>query len=257
MNTPVRGGRKRVHHVRVADTIAADLRSRILAGEFTGGFLPPQQELVVQHGAGLVSVREAMRILEAEGLITIRRGNMGGAEVHPPDLDSAAFTLGLALQSKGATLEELGEALRVFEPLCIRLCASSDDRAGIAAQLEEINEATAAVVDDGLVFAEQARRFHAAVVGLSGNRVVSHIIQSMEGLWTLQVNEWARDEVAGAGTLESRRQVISAHRRVAQRIAAGDGVGAERAARVHLEAMERGVLEGSSPRLIDVTRVRR
>jgi GntR family transcriptional regulator, transcriptional repressor for pyruvate dehydrogenase complex len=256
MDSSVQGS-KRVQHVRVADTIAADLRARILAGEFNGSFLPSQHELVAQHGAGLVSVREAMRILEAEGLITIRRGNMGGAEVHAPDLDSAAFSLGLALQTKGATVDELGEALLQFEPVCIRLCAASDGRADIAEQLETINDDTLAAIDDGLAFAEHSRRFHAAVVSLCGNKVISHVIQSIEGLWALQVNEWARHEIPDDGTPDSRRQVISAHRRIVLRIASGDGEGAERAARIHLEAVERGVLARSPSLLIDVTRAGR
>jgi GntR family transcriptional regulator, transcriptional repressor for pyruvate dehydrogenase complex len=245
--------RRRVRHVRVADTIAADLRSRILAGEFDNSHLPTQQELVVQHGSGLTSVREAMRILEAEGLITIRRGNQGGAEVHAPDLDSAAFSLGLALQSGGATLMELGTALRYLEPVCIGLCAASPERKNIAARLDDINRRTTESLQDGLAFANISREFHAATVQMCGNRVITHIVQSLVGLWTLQLKDWARVQVPDETTISSRKHVIEAHRRIAHAISRADAVAADHAARVHLEAVERGLLEADDARVVDVT----
>jgi len=246
----------RIRHVRVADTVAADLRSRILSGGFESGILPTQNEIAAQWGVGLTSVREALRILESEGLITIRRGNQGGAEVHSPDVDSSAFSLGLSLQGSGTTVGELGIALGHVEPLCARLCAEADDRASIAAALDDLNDRAFAAADDELAFTRLAREFHSAVVDRCGNRAISLMVQSMVGLWTFQEEVWAR-EVAGEDSYpeRSRRlEVVEAHRAVVRAIAEGDGDAAERATRAHLQAAQHYVIASGGDTAIDVTR---
>ena len=91
---------------RIAETVAADLRERILAVRSSIA-LPTQDQLVREFGVSYPSVREALRILETEGLVTVRRGSIGGAEVHRPDQSSAAYHLGLVLQGAGVTLGDL------------------------------------------------------------------------------------------------------------------------------------------------------
>jgi DNA-binding FadR family transcriptional regulator len=249
----------RLRHVRVADTLAADLRRRILNGEYNGRLLPTQHELQEQTQVGLTSIREAMRILEAEGLITIRRGNQGGAEVHTPDVDSAAFSLGLALQGASVTVDDLGQALRFVEPTCARLCASSSERAMIAEQLNVINDKAETAVKDDLgdvAFTHLARQFHGTMVALCSNRSISLVVQSMVGLWTMQEELWAQrvSYVGTARTAETKLQVIAAHRGIVSKIANADETGAERLSRKHLEASQQYLLHGSDGTLIDITR---
>ena len=57
------------------------------------------------------SFREALRILESEGLVSVRRGNVGGAQVHAPTPENAARTLGLVLQARNVALDDLAAAL--------------------------------------------------------------------------------------------------------------------------------------------------
>src|ERR1700712_5297682 len=100
--------RSRVAQLRVAGSVAATLRERILAGiEIEGSTLPTQDQLVQEFGVSYPSIREALRILETEGLVTVRRGNVGGAEVHRPGEASAAYPLGLALQAGRVSLADL------------------------------------------------------------------------------------------------------------------------------------------------------
>ena len=73
---------RRTPQHRIAETVAGELRDRILAG---ADRLPTQDQLVTEFGVSYPSVREALRILETEGLVTVRRGSVGGAEVHRPD----------------------------------------------------------------------------------------------------------------------------------------------------------------------------
>ena len=108
--TAVRRGR--VPQYRIAETVAAELRPRILAGDGDDR-LPTQDQLVSEFGVSYPSIREAIRILETEGLVTVRRGNVGGAEVHRPDESSAAYHLGLALQARRVTLGDLAAGLQL------------------------------------------------------------------------------------------------------------------------------------------------
>src|SRR5215471_21606371 len=120
----------RIPQHRIAETVAAELRTRILAGDGPGDYrLPTQDQLVQDFGVSYPSIREALRILETEGLVTVRRGNVGGAEVHRPDESSAAYHLGLALQGARVTLGDLAAGLRMLEPLCAAECATRPDRA--------------------------------------------------------------------------------------------------------------------------------
>lgn len=70
---------------KAAEVVAADVRRRIVRGELRADdALPPETELMSQFGISRPTLREALRILEAEGLVAIRRGARGGARVQAP-----------------------------------------------------------------------------------------------------------------------------------------------------------------------------
>ncbi|HQV58315.1 MAG TPA: GntR family transcriptional regulator, partial [Ilumatobacteraceae bacterium] len=101
MTTPVEpplramthAGRRRPRTRRVAESLADDLRSEILGGELTE--VPRLDVLLERFDVGPPAAREAMRILETEGLITVRRGNQGGADVHLPQADQVAYSIAM------------------------------------------------------------------------------------------------------------------------------------------------------------------
>src|SRR5258707_7489369 len=71
---------------KASDVLADDLRERILLGEFPEGTaLPTERDLVAQTQMSRATVREALRILEVQGLIRIKTGPAGGAFVQKPD----------------------------------------------------------------------------------------------------------------------------------------------------------------------------
>ena len=91
---------------RLAEMVAAQLREQIVTGEIPdGSALPTLETLVHLFDVGAPSVREAFGILEHEGLITVRRGNLGGAIVHRPKAETAAYMLGLVLQAARPLLQ--------------------------------------------------------------------------------------------------------------------------------------------------------
>ena len=80
--SPYGGGAARLQQLSLAERLADELRERILDGRLIdGSVLPKQDEIVEQFGVSKPSAREAFCILETEGLITVRRGSIGGSVV--------------------------------------------------------------------------------------------------------------------------------------------------------------------------------
>lgn len=241
--------RSRIPQRRVAESVAAELRARILAGAPRGddGYrLPTQDQLVQEFGVSYPSVREALRILETEGLVTVRRGSVGGAEVHRPDASSAAYHMGLALQGGHVTLRDLADGLQLIEPLCAAECARRADRsAAVVPSLRANIEASAALTGDGAAFTRTAREFHDLLVALTPNGTVRYVISSLVELWSGQEEAWAealarRGEYPSVSEAES---VVRVHRRITDEIDAGNDGEAQRVARAHLAATQAILLE--------------
>src|ERR1700745_2107472 len=114
---------------RLAELIAGVLRDRILSGELRDGdMLPKQEQLLEEFRVSKPSIREALRILETEKLITVKRGNVGGAVVHHPRSQKSAYMLPLVLESRGVTIGDVATAREKLEPVCASLCARRPDR---------------------------------------------------------------------------------------------------------------------------------
>ena len=100
--------RGQLRQPRLADMVASVLRERIVDGKLANGdLLPKQDELLEEFRISRPSLREALRILESEGLLTVRRGNVGGSVVEAPTADTSAYMFGLVLQSRRGTVADL------------------------------------------------------------------------------------------------------------------------------------------------------
>lgn len=247
--------RGRVPQYRIAESVASELRGRILAGE-SNYRLPTQDQLVTEFGVSYPSIREALRILETEGLVTVRRGNIGGAEVHRPDESSAAYHLGLALQARRVTLGDLADGLRVLEPLCAAECARRSDRAAqVVPALAANLKASAEVTGDGVAFTRAAREFHNLLVAFNPNATIRHVVGSLVALWSAQEQSWA-EVMTGRGEYPSEPEAaraLRAHQRIADEIAAGRAEDAGRIARAHLAATQEVVLERFDEGIVTVS----
>jgi DNA-binding FadR family transcriptional regulator len=237
--------RGRVPQRRIAETVAAELRARILAGD-DDYRLPTQDQLVQDFGVSYPSIREALRILETEGLVTVRRGNVGGAEVHRPDESSAAYHLGLALQGARVTLGDLAAGLRTLEPMCAAECARRQDRGeAVVPALEANIEASAELIGEGLPFTHRAREYHDLIVSFTPNATVRYVVSSLVALWSAQEEAWA-EVLTKRGEYPSptdSAEAVHTHRRITAEIAAGRDAEAERLYRAHLAATQALVLE--------------
>src|SRR5215211_1186090 len=112
--------------------IADDIRALIVSGELSeGDSLGHEHDLVERFGVSRPSLREALRILEAEGLITVVRGVLGGVVAHQPDERMTARTAALVLQARNVTLGDVHQARSMIEPAAVRVLASGPSKKAI------------------------------------------------------------------------------------------------------------------------------
>ncbi|MDO3333912.1 FadR/GntR family transcriptional regulator [Mycobacteroides abscessus] len=252
-----RESRRRLTSPRIAETVADELRRQIVDGELADGdLLPPQAVLVERFNVSLVSLREALRILETEGLVSVRRGNQGGAYVHAPTKNSAAYMLGLVLQSEHVLLSDLGRALRDLEPTCAALAAQREDRGDtVVPELTRLNDAMSDNIADGPAFTDLGRQFHDALVRGCGNATVVAVVGSLESLWSGHEQRWAQRS-ASTGAYPSpaeRRAVHKAHTALTAAIENGDPERARKIATRHLADTQTYVLSDDATQRIIAT----
>jgi DNA-binding FadR family transcriptional regulator len=232
--------RRQLRQPRLAEIVATALRERITSGQLAdGGRLPKQEELLEEFGISKPSLREALRILETEGLITVRRGNVGGAFVHAPNHDDAGYMIGLVLESRNVTVADLAEAIRRIEPICAGLCAGRGDRReAVLPELRAIQDEMRRRRDDEIGFSRLGRQFHEAMVALCGNETMKLIVGALEAVWSARERDWAQRASGGRAfpDIETRDAGLQAHERMLDLIQAGDAAGAARAATRHLES---------------------
>jgi DNA-binding FadR family transcriptional regulator len=229
--------RPQLRQPRLAELVAGALRDRILSGELAdGALLPKQEELLAEFGVSLPPIREALRILETEGLITVQRGNVGGAVVHRPQPAKAAYMLGMVLQSRRATLGDVLAAMVAFEPACAAACAARADRdLTVLPQLRAVLDEAKAAVDDAEEYTHLARRFHVELVAACGNPAMSQVVGALEALWTAHVDERARTraDLGAFADPAARRTTMAEHEKLYRAIERGDTAAAERLAKDH------------------------
>jgi len=228
--------RRQLRQPRLSEIVAEELRRRILSHELAdGSMLPRQEDLLAEFAVSVPSLREAMRILETEGFLTVRRGSIGGAVVHLPKPVDAAYTFGLVLESQHVGLDDVMAALQWLEPVCAASCATRRDRRReVVPELRAAIRDSVAVLDDPVGYGQAARSFHDAIVANCGNHTVQLMVGALESLWKAQVRELRTEGESGVLPERSMREAsVDVHRQLVAVIEKGDVPAAEALARDH------------------------
>ena len=230
---------------KTAELVARDLRSKIVRGELKDGdTLPSEGELVTRYSVSRPTLREALRILESEALLTVTRGSRGGPRVHLPDPRLAARHFGLVLQSRNTTLADIYGARLLIEPSCVYLVATTARRSAPAVlnAIIEQERATLAAKDE-VQHSRTSARFHRTLIELTGNgplillmSMLTHIYESHISTAALAANLQRFDSA-------SRTRGLKAHEKLVGLIEAGEGDTAETFWRKHLEGIDKLIRE--------------
>jgi GntR family transcriptional repressor for pyruvate dehydrogenase complex len=246
---------QRVRQPRVAEIVASRLREDILSGRLKeGDVLPSQENLFSEFGVSPPALREAIHILETDGLISVRRGNMGGAVVHLPSAERTAHIISMVLQSRSSTPADVSGALLHLEPICAGMCAARADRlTEVVPYLEAEIELQAEQFDDLSRYVPNARRFHEAVVSRCGNEPMILLIGSLELIWSAHESSVWSDEynTADPTIQKTMRAALRDHRRLLDAIRDGDSATAVRLAQGHLAAARRNTLAVGNDKTIE------
>lgn len=229
-----------VRAAKATSLVIDELRRLIMTVGESGMLLPSERALMEDLGVSRPTLREALRVLEAEGLVRIRRGTRGGAVIQEPSVLHLAPAFGFYLQRRNTRLEDVFQVRSALEPLAARLAA------GRGAELSERFEQF--LVDERRMVGaqesdEQASQtlvtFHHLMLEHSGNETLLAVGLLLEEV----VRHHAQESLAWFGSRgrEARREALTAshdaHTHIAEAIVRGDGDRAERLARVHLEEL--------------------
>jgi GntR family transcriptional regulator, transcriptional repressor for pyruvate dehydrogenase complex len=248
---------QRFRQPRVAEIVASKLRDDILSGRLTeGDVLPSQESLFGEFGVSPPALREAIHILETDGLLSVRRGNVGGAVVHRPTDERTAHMISMVLQARSATPVDVSEALIHLEPICAGMCAGRDDRmTEVVPYLQHELDLQTGQFDDVSQFVPNARRFHETLVSRCGNEPMILLIGSLELIWSAHESSVWTDSNDPAEPVrmadKTRRAALRDHQRLLDAISEGNPARAIRLAQDHLAAARRNTLAFGSGKTIE------
>lgn len=233
--------------------IADELRRLIVSGKLSeGDSLGHEPELVERFKVSRPSLREALRILEAEGLITVVRGMLGGIIVHEPDERMTARTAALVLQARNVSLADVYEARTFLEPTAVRVIASLRSRQGAVAELRQLIKQEVRVILDPDAFGPANARFHERLVALAGNQTLTIVAEMLNEVVTRAVTAISKTGLS-ADSVATRRRGIRSQERLVALVEAGDAAEAEAHWRTHLTVVGRVLLgKGAATTVIDL-----
>jgi len=224
---------------RASSVLANALRERILAGDIPpGAELPTERELGQQGGVSRATVREALRILESDGLIETRLGRRGGSSVRAPTSLPIERSVGTFIRGGGVSMQDVFDTRAVIEPASARLAALRRT----TRDLDELNRIHAELVratrmNDVRAYVQANLDWHLQVVRASQNELLWALISGASNAI------YVHSEIEGFSSPEVRNTVIRVHQRIMDAILSQDGDAAARRMQLHVGAYIAGMRE--------------
>lgn len=213
---------------RVSQVIVDQIKLLIRDGRLhPGDRLPSERELCQRFGVSRVTVREALRVLESSGLVTIRVGAHGGAFLTTPSAERLGAGLADLISLAPLTAVNVTEARIIVElgllPLAVER-ATDEDITDLFAMVEEAEKAVAG----GNYTVEMSAAFHVRVGECTHNPAIEMLLQSFHGPMRMSLEESHISAPMGErGTKE--------HRKLAQAIKDRDVAAAREVMTKHLD----------------------
>jgi len=204
------------------------IRDVVRNGAQPGDLLPPERVMLETYETGRGTLREALRLLEFQGVIALKPGPGGGPILLNPAASHLASTLQLLMQLNHATYRSIVEVRTAMEPMTSQLAAgriSDESLDELRLTVDQMRD----YMDDRDLFLESNKRFHDVIAWSSGNVLFSYIVDSL-----LDILDGT---VIGIDYPRHRRvAILKAHEEIYSALARRDPLASLERMREHIEA---------------------
>jgi GntR family transcriptional regulator, transcriptional repressor for pyruvate dehydrogenase complex len=201
---------------RIVDDVRAALFDKRLA---PGDFLGTEKDIAERAGVSRIVARDALRSLQALGVVEIKVGAGGGARIARGNPRLFAEALAVQLSLAGTSVREMMDAQHAIETAAAELAAENATVEDLA-KLRELIAEHEAVIGDAAAYTRSCMRFHLAVAEASHNRVL------VAQLLSLQHVSWPAEN--RTLTAPVAQHILEVHRQIADVIESRDAAAARR-----------------------------
>ena len=206
------------------------LRDALRSGLRTSDLLEPERTMLEKYQTGRGTLREALRLLEFQGVISLKPGPRGGPVLQTPDASHLSSTLVLLMQMRSAPFSSIVEVRSAMEPMISSLAATRISEDELTALRETVDQMQNEL-NDQYLFLDANKRFHDIIAWSSGNALFGYIIESLLGIMD--------GTVIGIDYPQHRRAaILKAHVEIYDALAARDPEASEARMREHIDAYE-------------------
>jgi GntR family transcriptional repressor for pyruvate dehydrogenase complex len=225
--------------IKVSESVARDI-VRDVADLKPGSRLRGEAAMLEKYNVSRGSLREALRILEAQGLISMKPGPGGGPVLVGPNAESLARMQSLHFHLMGARYSDLLSARVSLEPQLVRMAAEREDRDVLEVLKHFLSE-----TEEDSDYLDKSKGFHRLVCSLSGNQVLDMLAQSLQHI----VHYRVRGAIFSG---DVRRHTLTEHADIARAVLDGNGPKAELLMRDHMRRLKDGVAVSNAMTLDEV-----
>jgi GntR family transcriptional repressor for pyruvate dehydrogenase complex len=202
---------------KISERIARQIKDTILNGAMkSGDRLPPERELVERFQASRISIREALKNLEASGLLTIKPGS--GVFVSEVNSKPLSESLASILRIKRVSMSELSEARMILEPNIAKLACERMTPEDLL-KLEENIAGALRIVKSNVSARVKNIEFHSLLAESTHNSVLTLTVRTLLDVLQEMSFEVIDDSPPG---VEIASQTVRYHKKILEALKARD-----------------------------------
>jgi GntR family transcriptional regulator, transcriptional repressor for pyruvate dehydrogenase complex len=204
-----------IHTHRAFEEVSAEIKRLIFKGELKpGDRLPSEAELANQFHVGRQTIREALRLLELSGFISVQKGGAGGPRVRETILNTISNAFLDSFQMGRISMDELTAARVEIEKIVLRNVFKNAGPSDLGGLRENVRTAREKIERGEQIFDENIH-FHRLLAEASKNRVLAIVVESILAIVAHFRSLFIMD-------LEVPREVVSLHERLLDAVERGD-----------------------------------